>query len=63
VPALPLAPGRYDLTFVCSQHRHALDRLDRAATIDVEAADYFGTGNLPYPDHGPILVDARWRLP
>jgi lipopolysaccharide transport system ATP-binding protein len=62
VPALPLAPGMYYLTLNCSLAHQRLDSLDRAVTLHVEAADYFGTGHLPYPDQGPFLVPARWEI-
>jgi lipopolysaccharide transport system ATP-binding protein len=64
VPALPLVPGTYYLSFNCTTlHTPGnLDCLERAVAIDVEPADVFGTGRLP-PDHnGPFLVPAVWRF-
>ncbi len=64
VPSLPLAPGRYLLSFNCTTvyHPSHLDWLEDALTLDVEAADYFGTGKLPPPRNGPFLVKGVWQF-
>jgi lipopolysaccharide transport system ATP-binding protein len=62
IPSLPLVPGTYMLSFNCSTV-HApndLDFLDRAISIHVEAADYFGTGRLPPAHNGSFLVKGQW---
>src|SRR5579863_896334 len=64
VPRLPLLPGDYALTFRCLD-RHApgaLDSLERAMSIHIEAADFFGTGLLPHWSHGRVLVEASWSF-
>jgi homopolymeric O-antigen transport system ATP-binding protein len=64
VPRLPLLPGDYALTFRCLD-RHApgsLDSLERAMSVHVEAADFFGTGILPHWSNGRVLVDAGWSF-
>ena len=65
VPSLPLFPGSYMLGFSCSMvhTRGALDFLDRAVTLEVEPADYFGTGRLPMQTYGVFLVGADWTFP
>lgn len=64
VPSLPLAPGRYLLSFNCTHvyHPSNLDSLEDALTLDVEAGDFFGTGSLPPPKNGPFLVKGDWEF-
>jgi len=57
----PFLPGHYGLDFmVLSQPRGAriLDAVDRAAELEVNGGDFFGTGKLPHV--GLFLVPARW---
>jgi hypothetical protein len=63
IPALPLVPGLYTLSFACSSVQEQLDYLEAPLSLAVEAADYFGTGRLPLPEYGRFLVPARWELP
>jgi hypothetical protein len=62
VPMLPLVPGTYNLTFGCSTPYKQLDHLERAWTISVDPADFFGNGQLPDPVNGPFLMQAQWEL-
>ncbi|WP_165066836.1 ABC transporter ATP-binding protein [Paludisphaera rhizosphaerae] len=62
VPELPLAPGTYYLSLGCSMPQRRLDFLERAIAITIERADFFGTGNLPLPEHGAMLVRANWTF-
>ena len=62
VPELPLAPGTYYLSVGCAMPQRRLDFLERAVAISVEPADFYGTGNLPLPDQGHVLVRASWRF-
>jgi lipopolysaccharide transport system ATP-binding protein len=64
IPCLPLMPGTYSLSFMCSTiHTEGyLDFLDRARTLEVEEADFFGTGQLPPKRHGPFLVPGSWSF-
>jgi hypothetical protein len=39
-----------------------LDFLDRAMTLEVEVADFFGTGQLPPRRWGPFLVKGSWSF-
>jgi lipopolysaccharide transport system ATP-binding protein len=65
IPCLPLQPGTYHLSFMCSTiHTDGyLDFLDRPRTLEVEAADFFGTGQLPPTRWGPFLVKGSWDFP
>jgi lipopolysaccharide transport system ATP-binding protein len=65
VPRLPLLPGRYSVELAVDTFKQSEDRVERAATFDVEAADVYGTGHgMPTgPAHGLLyLDDARWEI-
>lgn len=57
-----LTPGRYSLNVHCSIGGAVADYVIDAALVDVAEADYFGTGKLPPPDHGPVLLRHRWSV-
>jgi lipopolysaccharide transport system ATP-binding protein len=63
VPRLPLAPGRYELSFGVSTLGEQLDFVERCVELEVQPGDYYGTGRLPKENQGLLLVDARWSLP
>jgi lipopolysaccharide transport system ATP-binding protein len=60
--ALPLSPGRYDLTFFASAEGQVMDWIQRAAVLEVEAGDFFGTGRLPPVGQGNLLVRHHFSL-
>ncbi len=62
IPCLPLVPGRYLLSFNCSNVYAPgdLDYLDDAIALDVEATDFYGTGRLPPAPNGPFLIKGSW---
>jgi lipopolysaccharide transport system ATP-binding protein len=66
IPRLPLAAGRFNLGFRIQpeMHRRAdpLDAIDPAGELTVESGDFFGSGKLPPPQAGALLVDGSWRL-
>jgi lipopolysaccharide transport system ATP-binding protein len=62
VPRLPVIPGIYYLTVGCGSGRMQLDQVFRAGKLTVHEADVFGTGRLPTPAHGMMLVDADWEI-
>jgi hypothetical protein len=57
-----LLPGKYWLTIVAATHNHSnpLDRMENAATFDVELADVYGTGHIP--NRGVAYADCEWAL-
>jgi lipopolysaccharide transport system ATP-binding protein len=59
---LPLAPGRYQLSVGISTLGEQLDFVERCIELEVQPGDYFGTGRLPGPAQGALLVDASWRV-
>lgn len=65
LPALPLNRGRYRLDYrLATRHRGAelLDALEGAMRFSVEGGDYYGTGTLPDPRDGAVLVNGSWNI-
>jgi lipopolysaccharide transport system ATP-binding protein len=62
VPKMALSPGRYRLTVFCALRRVLADRIENAATIDVEAGDFYGTGQLMLDEQGMFLLDHKFVL-
>jgi lipopolysaccharide transport system ATP-binding protein len=64
VPELALLPGAYKLSIYFSERATELplDALERAVTLNVERADFFGTGQLPFNRTGHVLVRAQWSF-
>jgi lipopolysaccharide transport system ATP-binding protein len=63
IPRLPLAPGRYTLSLGLNSSGRQIDWIEDQVDVHVESADFFGTGHLPPPTHGPLLLNARWEFP
>jgi lipopolysaccharide transport system ATP-binding protein len=57
IPKLALMPGRYRLTVYSTVNGVIADWVKNAATFDVEAGDYYGTGRLPPHGQGLFLLD------
>ncbi len=63
IPELPLNPGRYDVRAWATVAERVADDVEHAASLDVEAGDFFGTGRQPLRDkNGPVAVRHAWRL-
>jgi lipopolysaccharide transport system ATP-binding protein len=66
IPAPQLNAGRYVMNLWLADglqdEDHDLDVIVDAFSIDVVAADVFGTGKLPNDISGPIWVRAEWQL-
>ena len=57
IPKIPLTPGRYRLTIYATINGIIADWIKNAAIFDVEAGDYYGTGQLPERgDMGTLLL-------
>lgn len=65
IPALPLIAGQFQLGFRIMSEMRAnaplLDALENAAELPVDAGDFFGSGRLPGPKGGAVLVAGEWR--
>ncbi|MCD6193709.1 MAG: ABC transporter ATP-binding protein [Candidatus Aminicenantes bacterium] len=60
IPRLPLEPGEYYVITEISRHGDVLDKVDRAARLEVLPGDFYGTGVIwPY---GGFLCDYSWRF-
>lgn len=57
---LPLMPGTYSLNIYCSVNGVLADWVKDAARVQVVEGDFYGTGRLPPPGYGSVLVEHRW---
>jgi hypothetical protein len=55
-------PGTYFLDLYFGSEYGDLDVILEAASFDVDAADVFGTGQLPPANAGPICWPARYEF-
>jgi lipopolysaccharide transport system ATP-binding protein len=62
LPVLPLVPGTYYVSPSCGIHMQPVDLVERARKLEVVHNDYFGTGRLPDPTNGLVVVDAHWEF-
>ena len=62
LPKVMLNPGRYRLTFYAAVRGIIADWIKNAAMFDVEAGDYYGTGQLPGHGQGMFLIDHRFTM-
>jgi lipopolysaccharide transport system ATP-binding protein len=60
VERFPLSPGRYPITLFCRVNGDVADWIQQAVVLPVEPGDFFGTGRLPPPTHGGVLVLQNW---
>ncbi len=58
----PFMPGRYFIDLYLGDEYRDFDVIREAASFDVEAADVFGTGQLPPSSGGPICWGARYMF-
>jgi len=63
IPDLCLLPGRYSLS-VCvgNPYDWSMDLVVNAASFDVHASDYFGSGRMPPQELGAVLVKSQWQV-
>jgi lipopolysaccharide transport system ATP-binding protein len=60
IPRMSLIPGRYRLTIYATINGIIADWIKNAAVFDVEAGDYYGTGQLPPQGQGMFVLDHRF---
>lgn len=60
IPKLPLLPGNYEVDIACLRNRELADKIMGAATITVTEGDPYGTGALPHPHYGDIVLPYSW---
>ncbi len=62
IQRFPLAPGQYYLSLHCEVNGVLADWVQQAVQLTVEAGDFFGTGRLPPPTHGGLLIPHSWHV-
>jgi lipopolysaccharide transport system ATP-binding protein len=60
LPRLPLPAGCYQVNLRFEVSGFIEDWIQRACTLDVEVGDFFGSGRLPEPGRGDLLVEQYW---
>jgi lipopolysaccharide transport system ATP-binding protein len=61
LPALQLLAGRYSITLYTEVNGVLADWVRSATFFDVYEDDVFGSGKLPPPTHGRVVVDQSWE--
>ncbi|HQY89909.1 MAG TPA: Wzt carbohydrate-binding domain-containing protein, partial [Tepidisphaeraceae bacterium] len=61
VPSLPLTPGRYNVELVIANGFDIIEKVERAAVLDVVFADVLGTGKLPMYHQSVLVLPAEWK--
>ena len=63
IPKMPLVPGRYQIRIYSTVDGAVTDWIKNASGFDVEAGDYYGTGQLPERAIGGFfLLDHQFAL-
>jgi lipopolysaccharide transport system ATP-binding protein len=62
VPKMALIPGRYRLTIFSIVNKVVADWVDHAAIFDIEAGDFYNTGQLMLNEQGMFLLDHRFVI-
>lgn len=60
VPSLPLAPGSYSIDLVLADGYNMIERVERAAAIEVIFNDILGTGKLPNSKQSQVVLPCAW---
>jgi lipopolysaccharide transport system ATP-binding protein len=63
IPRTGLYPGTYSVNLFATVGGEVADYVLDAARVEVMEGDFFGTGRLPPPGHGPVLIDHSWSVP
>ena len=61
VPSLPLAPGTYHVELVAADGFTILERLERAADLEITFSDLLGTGKVPNAVQSTVVLKADWE--
>ena len=61
VPSLPLGPGSYAVELVAADGFKILERVERAADLEVTFADLLGTGKVPNAQQSTVVLPAEWE--
>jgi lipopolysaccharide transport system ATP-binding protein len=61
IPRTPLVAGTYYVSLTVLVNGEIADLVRNAATLEVAAGDFFGSGQQPAPQHGHVMFDHRWQ--
>lgn len=62
IPELPLVPDNYTIDVMLGDGTSVLERCDGVARLEVLFRDVLGTGQLPRPQHGPLVTRCEWKI-
>ena len=62
VPSLPIGPGSYAVELVAADGFTILERVERAADLEVTFADLLGTGKVPVGHQSTVVLPADWEV-
>ena len=62
VPSLPLVPASYYIELVISHENKPVEKVERADRLDVVFRDVFGTGKVPNPSQGFVVLPCEWEV-
>jgi hypothetical protein len=60
VPSLPLAPASYTIDLVLADGYNMLEKVERAAQIEVVFNDVLGTGKVPTGKQAVVVLPCTW---
>lgn len=60
LPELPLRPGVYEVDIAILRNRELADKVMSAAAVTVVEGDPLGTGALPHPTFGDVVLRYGW---
>ena len=63
VPSLPLVPSSYGVELTIANDDLLVEKVERADKIDVVYRDVFGTGKVPNPSQGYVVLPCEWTRP
>jgi lipopolysaccharide transport system ATP-binding protein len=62
VPSIPIAPGRYTINLYCEVNGVLADWIRGAGAFEIVERDVFGSGHLPLPTHGRLVLPHTWTV-
>jgi len=60
VPSLPLAPASYTIDLVLADGYNIIEKVDRAAHVEVVFNDVLGTGKVPNGKQSTVVLPCAW---
>jgi lipopolysaccharide transport system ATP-binding protein len=62
VPSIPIAPGLYTIDLYCEVNGILADWIHGAGTFEIVERDVFGSGHLPTPGQGRLVLPNTWSV-